>query len=219
MQIKWYGCHHYEQALSIQKAHHNSVCLGQEDIILGFEHFEVVTLGRSCKTTEELYENCSLDVHKTDRGGLATVHSPGQLVIYPIVDLKKNKISPQDFVCLCLKTTKLTLQNYDIKSELNLQKNGVFAGDAKIAFCGLRIENGVSRHGLSINFNNNLDLFKQIRVCGAENEKLTSLTLLTPKKLSIETVFNEWCTQYSALHKELRDRAISRSFMSNGLLA
>jgi len=166
-----------------------------ENYILGLEHPTVVTLGlRAHKTSlSDLgLDQLNFPIFKINRGGLATIHNPGQLVVYPILNIKKTGLSVKDFVhCLFLATQK-TLLHLGIQSEIDLCDNpGVYTQNGKIAFCGLQIQNGISSHGLSINIFNDLNIFTQIQSCGLTQAKFDSVKN-HGLNINVEQFFKLW---------------------------
>lgn len=131
--------------------------------IMGLEHPAVVTLGRRA---QEPHLPISLPVVRTTRGGLVTLHSEGQLIIYPIVNLKQQKIGVKDFVSELLSITQKTFADFQVQTFIDEERIGLYTAKGKIAFCGLEIKEGVSQHGLSVNISNDLSLFKNIVSCG-----------------------------------------------------
>ena len=173
---KYLGKIDFEQATSLQKDLWLKAKSGRNNIVLGLEHPAVITLGRRADLTEVYQTEKNIPVVKTSRGGLATLHSEGQLVIYPILQLSQFKLGVRDYVHTLLQTTenvflKLNLRTY--KDDLNI---GLYTERGKIAFCGLEIKNGISQHGISINISNDLSLFENIVSCGFQKPDLDRLS-------------------------------------------
>lgn len=170
----------FEEALKLQMRLHEEVKKAGPGLILGLQHPAVITLGLRGEASKDLRSDSEvlpLPVHRIDRGGQATLHSPGQLVIYPILPFQRMGLTPRDYVCLLLKTTCEFFRDLGLDAQVSEEKAGVFTPRGKIAFCGLRLSQGVSRHGLSLNISNDLSLFRWIRPCGISEEPLTSLAL------------------------------------------
>jgi lipoate-protein ligase B len=162
------------------------------------EHRACITLGRRgrveadiCWSTEKLNE-LGLDVVHTERGGQATLHSPGQLVIYPITCVQDRGVRAfVDAVQVC---TQKALAQLGVKTEVGSEP-GLFVDQAKLVAFGFQISSGVSRHGLAINVQNDLALFESIRVCGQSAAKVTSLKQLggpTDLRKVAEIWVHEW---------------------------
>ncbi len=171
---KYLGKMDFEKAVSLQKDLWQKAKSDRINTVIGLEHPAVITLGRRANSSE-VHEQNKIPVIGASRGGLATLHSDGQLVIYPIIQLSQYKLGVRDYVHLLLEVTekvffKLNLKTY--KDDLNI---GLYTENGKIAFCGLEIKNGISLHGISINISNDLNLFKNIRSCGFDTLDLDRL--------------------------------------------
>ncbi len=137
--------------------------------IFGLEHPTVITLGkRGSLSLDVNVSEEEIQVVEIDRGGQATLHSPGQLVIYPILNLRRLNLGVREYVETLEKVTIHSLKQLGIAAERGHQP-GVFTPNGKIAFVGVRIRRGISSHGISINFSNDLNLFQNIRSCGVQN--------------------------------------------------
>ncbi|MEY4615842.1 MAG: hypothetical protein RJB66_802 [Pseudomonadota bacterium] len=191
MQCQWLGLQLYEPTYKIQI---DSIKWPEEkELILGLEHNTVVTLGRRAKLEDEmLHQSKEFFFVQTDRGGLATLHSPGQLIIYPLLSLSKRNWGPKDYVCQLLQITKTCLQEYGVRAQSDESQSGLFVDNNKICFIGLRVAEGRVYHGLALNVSNDLSLFGHIRSCGIPQRPSTSLrcldVLVSPKE-----VFERWC--------------------------
>lgn len=171
----------YIRAYRIQKELVQKKRLGAgEDYILVCEHPAVFTLGRRGKranllVTESFLEKKSIPVYDIDRGGDITFHGPGQLVIYPVLDLKKFGKDMHRYLRsledLCIRF----LAGYSVSSFTIPGKTGVWAGSKKIAFIGVAASNWITYHGMSINIDVDLDYFNMINPCGMPGAEVTSL--------------------------------------------
>lgn len=164
----------YERSVQIQQSLLDLSRRTGAHYVIGLEHPAVLTLGYRAQREEEITET-DLPVVRISRGGLATVHSEGQLVIYPVVNLRELAIGPRDYVCLLLKTTQRMLKEIGVECQVDEQAIGLYTKRGKIAFCGIQIRNGISQHGLSLNVRNDLSLFSGIRACGVQNASFDSL--------------------------------------------
>ncbi|XP_068628899.1 octanoyl-[acyl-carrier-protein]:protein N-octanoyltransferase LIPT2, mitochondrial [Battus philenor] len=187
----------YDTGLKIQQAlarkHLNAIMNGQNinyDTLLLVEHKPVYTVGIRDETpNDEIIRLRSLgaEFKKTNRGGLITFHGPGQLVIYPVINLKNYKTSVKWYV-KSLEETVIRLCD-----ELGLEASrsphtGVWIGDNKIAAIGIHASRYVTTHGISLNCNNDLSWFTHIDPCGIEDKGVTSLTKETGVMYSTEKV-------------------------------
>jgi lipoyl(octanoyl) transferase len=142
------------------------------------EHLPVFTQGISGKA-ENLLKNSTITVVQSDRGGQITYHGPGQLVIYCLIDLKRLGVSVKKMVSLMEIAIMDLLNFYGIDAHLKQGAHGVYVKDAKIAALGLKVKNGRTYHGLSLNVNMDLSPFSQINPCGYQGLKVTQLIDLT----------------------------------------
>ena len=129
------------------------------------EHRPVFTLGQAGKP-EHLLRDVGIPVVKIDRGGQVTYHGPGQVVIYLLLDLQRLKIKVRELVAAIEQAIIDALADCGIAAERRTGAPGVYVGDAKIAALGLRIKNGCSYHGLSLNVDMDLSPFAAINPCG-----------------------------------------------------
>ncbi len=150
------------------------------DIILILEHFPVFTLGKrggreNIIVSEELLKSRGIPIVQTERGGNITFHGPGQLILYPIVDLERVKKGVADFVYELEGIMIQTAAHFGVKSERNEKNHGVWVKNAKIGSIGLSIKKGVSFHGLAFNVDMDLEPFSWINPCGMSDISMTSL--------------------------------------------
>ena len=144
------------------------------------EHEKVFTAGSS--TPKDLKETSinNIPLIQVNRGGKVTYHGPGQLVIYPILNIKKRKINIIEYINLLEEICIKVFKNNSIKLFRKKEKNrGLWTSKnkihKKIIFIGLRYSKGVIHHGLSINFNNDLEDFRKIDPCGLHRREISSL--------------------------------------------
>ena len=171
----------YSEALDLQKRLHARVVDGSlEGMLLLLEHPHVYTLGRRgpdahiLASPEEL-AHLSARVHRTDRGGEATYHGPGQLVGYPIIDLRSWGGGPLEYVRTLEQTIAATLAGFGIDAGSEGYPTGVWTGGAKIAAIGVRVSRGVTTHGFALNVAPDLTYFDHIVPCGIEDCRVTSM--------------------------------------------
>lgn len=193
---KWLGLLDYSECLSLQMNQWVSVKEStEEEVIFGVEHPSVITLGVRGNIQEDLFLSKNIPVVKADRGGQATLHSPGQLVIYPVLSLRKHHWGVRDFIEILLLTSKNTFSDYGLSTQIDMTgATGLYTDKGKIGFCGLRIKEGISYHGLSLNLKNDLGLFGQIRPCGillASMDRLQDHENLT-RDIFLEDFFQRW---------------------------
>ena len=144
------------------------------------EHPPVYSLGLNRKNVR-LPSNSDIPLVLTDRGGKITYHGLGQVIIYTLLDLKRNKLDIRSLVSLLEDTVIELLANYQLKAVAKVDAPGVYVDDAKIAALGLRIKNNYCYHGLSLNINMDLTPFQGIDPCG-----YVGLAVTQTKDLGIE---------------------------------
>ena len=155
----------------------NETILLQDEIWV-LEHEPVFTLGQAGKL-EHLLAPGDIPVVKTDRGGQVTYHGPGQMVIYPLLNLRRYKLGVRALVTLLEESIISLLAGFEISAEARSDAPGVYVDGAKVASLGLRIRKGCSFHGLSFNLEMDLEPFSRINVCGYQGLKVTQLSDLT----------------------------------------
>ncbi len=165
----------------------------QNDIVLFLEHPSVFTLGRrggrECMlVSEEFLENAGIQVIQVERGGNITFHGPGQLVVYPIVDLHAAKIKVVDFVNGLEDVMIRTAENWGIVAERNSANRGIWVGPHKMGSIGIAVRRGISFHGLALNVHTDLTPFSWIEPCGLQNVAMTTMQQETTQKIPIQQV-------------------------------
>lgn len=154
------------------------------DVLLVLEHPPVYTLGRRASITdlgrgEAWYREQGIAIERIDRGGHVTYHGPGQLVAYPIVRTD----SAREHVATMERAIVSALQDEGIETRLRddegVQYLGVWAGDGKIASVGVRVQRGVTTHGLAINVTNDLAPFDWVVACGLPDVRMVSVASVT----------------------------------------
>lgn len=138
------------------------------------EHAPVFTLGQAGKP-EHVLAPGEIPVLQVDRGGQVTYHGPGQLVVYPLLDLRRLKIGVRDYVCKIEQALIDTLDEWNIVAERRDGAPGVYVGGAKIAALGIRVRRGCTFHGLSFNVAMDLEPFHRINPCGYQGLQVTSV--------------------------------------------
>lgn len=186
----------YKKALEIQedlllKRQNGETC----DQLLLVEHPAVLTLGARGEYSniimpEEFLKSKGIDVFEVNRGGDVTYHGPGQVVGYPIVDLKNFERDVKQFVFNIEEVfIRLLKDEYGITAFREEQKyTGVWVLDNKITAIGIAVKKWVTMHGFAFNVNTNLEHFKYINPCGITDKGVTSLEKLTGEKQDFEAV-------------------------------
>lgn len=144
------------------------------DEIWVVEHDPVYTLGLNGKR-EHLLDTGTIPVVHCDRGGQVTYHGPGQLVVYPLLDMKRSKLGVRPLVTLLEEAMIQTLALHHIAANARADAPGVYVDGKKIGSIGIRIQKNCSYHGLSLNNYVDLSPFKGINPCGYSKLEVTRL--------------------------------------------
>ena len=178
----YHGLVPYEDCLEIQAKSHEMVSDGASDVLLMMQHPHVFTLGRRGRKEDVLISRekmleLGIEAFDTERGGEVTYHGPGQLIVYPIINLRRlGGIGPTEYVRKLEQSISQFLALYDIEVNTDKKPTGVWIGDHKIASIGVRISKGTTTHGFSLNISNDLSYFEHIIACGIPESKNTSLS-------------------------------------------
>lgn len=196
MKTHWLGLCPYLDAVRL-------AATAEAPTIVGSENLTCITLGRrSDLLSVEVHTDCpkELPIYTVDRGGHATLHNPGQLVIYPTLRLADHQLSVRDYVCTLAKTTVQLLENHGIRAyaitDPKQGEPGIYTGAGKIGFMGVRISRGVTSHGVSINVRNQLTDFAYIRSCSVWGQKMDSF-LNQGVDQPLDKLFFEWAELFS----------------------
>lgn len=172
----------YEQAYAFQKECVQKVLNGGPQKLIFCQHPPVLTLGRMSKDSNFLWNKSEIEakgvkILPIDRGGEITLHAPGQLVAYSIFDLNHYGRDLKFHLHQLEEVIILTLKHFGIHGRRIEGKTGVWVGNEKIASLGVGVKKWISFHGLALNINNDMDLFKMIRPCGMD------IRMISMKKL------------------------------------
>ena len=160
----------------------------RSDEIWLLSHKPVYTQGQAGKP-EHILNPGGIPVVQVDRGGQITYHGPGQLVAYLLINVKRRKMGVRSLVDLIEQAIIKTLSDYEIEAATRPGAPGVYVNDAKIAAMGLRIKNGWTYHGLSLNVNMDLSPFGNINPCGFEKLPITQVAdLVTGEEELLQSV-------------------------------
>lgn len=165
----------------------------EEDVVLILEHPSVFTLGRmacteNLKVSSAFLERKKISVIPVDRGGDITFHGPGQLVVYPIIDLTKAGLKVIDYVTGLEEIMLRTVADWKIPAERNSANRGIWVAGRKLGSVGISVKRGVSFHGCALNVNLSLKPFKWINPCGLKNVGVTSMEKELLQKISMSQV-------------------------------
>ena len=172
--VKDLGICNYNIALSKQEiTRENLIKKSGEDTLILVEHDHIYTLGKNANRDNILNNSC--EIIQTDRGGDVTYHGPGQLVGYPIIDLKRIGLGVKSYVNHLESLLIAVLNEYNIDAHIREGKPGVWVDDRKIGSIGIRVSHGVTTHGFSLNVNTDMNYFSNIISCGIDDVLMTSM--------------------------------------------
>lgn len=165
------------------------------DTLLLLEHPHVITLGvktRGATTnvtaSRELLVSRGVELHESGRGGDVTYHGPGQLVGYPILDLRPDRCDVHRYVRDIEEVLIRTAAHFGIEAGRVPGYSGVWVGDSKVAAIGVRISRWITSHGFALNVTTDLSYFDLIVPCGIADRGVTSLQQLTGRPLTMDEV-------------------------------
>jgi len=172
----------YAEALELQRSIARDRISGaiSQDVLLLMEHPPVVTLGRSSKekhlvASPEFLQTHGVELFEVERGGDVTFHGPGQLVGYPIIDLKRHRQDLHWYLRKIEEALINTLADYGIPGERNTSYTGVWTRGKKIASIGVHARDWVTWHGFALNVTTDLSFFDLIVPCGITGVDMTSI--------------------------------------------
>ena len=191
----------YLDTLQIQESLRNQVLKNDSNnFLIIVEHDHVYTLGKNANSSNVLNRIC--EIIPTQIGGDVTYHGPGQLVAYPIINLKKRKIGVKSYVAMIEKLISNILFDYGLKPHVPIKETGVWIDDRKIASIGIHVSRGVTMHGLAINVNTDLSYFDNIISCGIEGVKMTSMDKELGKKIRMNDIKKSLITHFNQIFKD-----------------
>ena len=196
------GCMAYGEALELQREAARQRISGElpQDLLLLVEHPPVVTLGRSSKeknlmSSPAFLASRGVELFEVERGGDVTFHGPGQLVGYPIIDLKRHRLDLHWYLRSVEEALIRTLSRYGIPGERSAGYTGVWTAGRKIASIGVHARDWVTWHGFALNVDTDLTYFDLIVPCGIQGVEMTSIAKemrlrsdLVPDDLGVDSV-------------------------------
>lgn len=162
------------------------------DSLLLLEHPHTYTLGRRAfigdvLAGDEALRRLGARVVQADRGGLVTYHGPGQIVGYPVMDVRPLG-GPRNYVCALEEVVMLTLNDFGLPAERIPDTIGVWVDGQKVASVGVRISRGISTHGFALNVNTDLSYFRHIVPCGMPGAVVGSMESLLGASVDVDGV-------------------------------
>lgn len=210
MEILDFGLKDYEEVLNLQHSFFDKLILDKKSGILGSEciligeHPPVITLGRRARNSNVLLsenelQNKGIKTFKIGRGGDVTYHCPGQIILYPIIDLDRHHLGVKEYVDLLEESVIRLLADYNIKGERINGATGVWIekntpNERKICAIGIRCSHFCTMHGLSLNVNSDLSGFRYINPCGFIDKGVTSIAeelKVEPEEIEIKKLKKE----------------------------
>ena len=183
------GTTSYENAMNLQSKLHQMLQRKKlPNVLLTLEHPPIITIGKTgskqdFKISTEAILDANVKIIETNRGGKATYHGPGQLITDPIINLRELRLGPQKYIFKIEETIIKTLNEFGVNCNRSIGNPGVWVEDSKIAAVGVKISEGISSHGFSINLTTNLSYFDFIVPCGIPDKSVCSLYSLGIKSI------------------------------------
>ncbi|MEJ2638422.1 MAG: lipoyl(octanoyl) transferase LipB [Desulfosarcinaceae bacterium] len=184
----------YGEALDLMRGLVTAKVAGDlPEILIMLEHEPVLTMGRrsaegDLKVSRACLHEQGIDLYQVERGGLLTYHGPGQLVAYPLLDLKRLKLGVVDLVGRLETAIIETLAEFDVTARRIDGQRGVYVGADKIASVGVAVKRSVSYHGLALNCDPDLGHFDLITPCGLTGIRMTSMADLLGRPIRTAAV-------------------------------
>lgn len=193
MEIKRLGLVDYDQVLTLQRNIREELIgkAGGEALLL-VEHPQVITLGRGATESDmafcdEVFASRGIEIKRVDRGGKATYHGPGQAVAYPILDLSRRGKDLRAYVNGLEDALISTLSRFGVRGSPSRNPAGVFVRGMKIGSVGVSVRRWVTQHGVSLNVDNDLEVYNHFSPCGFDGSIMTRLADHAPA--AMEDVF------------------------------
>jgi lipoate-protein ligase B len=203
----------YDRACQIQLDTSRKILCGEiPDTLLLLEHPPTITVGKTGKlenilVSKDELENNGVSLFFTDRGGDVTFHCPGQLVIYPIIDLRQRGRNVHTYVYDLEEVIIRTLGHFGIQATRESHA-GVWLQSRQIAAIGISIKRWITMHGIALNVCPNLDDFRVINPCGMAGVPVTSIKEVTGQEVSVQEVedivIGEYATIFNTVMEETR---------------
>jgi lipoyl(octanoyl) transferase len=189
---------HYDHALAWMEDKSRALTLDESKVFiaLGSHYPSVITLGKDQAkngfNNSMLLKASNILIRHVDRGGGATAHEAGQIVLYPVLSLRFHALPVKIFIDIIQKSLLNFLYNFNIKADSASDGPGLYVEGQKLAFVGMRVKNGITSHGAAINIFNNAELFKNIDPCGFKNLAISSLCHFVANLAHLEDLMDLW---------------------------
>jgi lipoyl(octanoyl) transferase len=172
--LRWLGQVEYREAWSRMQTFNEARSADSRDEIWFLEHAPVFTLGMNA-SSEHVLAPGTIPVVQTDRGGQVTYHGPGQLVVYPLLDVRRLRLAVRQLVQALESAVIGFAATRNVQAHARREAPGVYVGNCKLASIGLRIKRGCSYHGLALNVAMDREPFQRINPCGFAGMEVTDL--------------------------------------------
>lgn len=162
------------------------------DIILTLEHYPVLAIGRSgykpehLLVTKDTLDREGISMCHVNRGGGITYHGPGQLVCYPIFDLKSKELTVRQYIRYLEEVIIASLAQLRIGAWRSPSASGVWVDGGEVSSIGIHVSHGITKHGFAMNIRGELGRFGYIAPCGVAGKKVTSVTQVSGIELAVE---------------------------------
>ena len=203
--VRWLGRVEYEPTWREMQRITDTRDEHTPDEIWLLEHPPVFTLGLNADAGHVLAAG-DIPVIKIDRGGQVTYHGPGQLVVYPLIDIRRAKFGVRDLVTAMERAVIDYCASLNITAKCNTGAPGVYVDGRKIASVGIRIRRGASYHGLAFNVNMDLEPFQRINPCGYAGLQMTQLAALGQPDATVESTGRAFAPFLQRALEEIRIR-------------
>jgi lipoyl(octanoyl) transferase len=220
LEVRRLGLVPYDEALAMQRQLVEERRAGRvPDLLLLLQHPAVITLGvkgdggrANVVATDERLAELGIAVHETGRGGDVTYHGPGQIVGYPILDLKPDRCDVHRYVRDLEDVMIRVCADYGVTAGRIKGLTGTWVGAEKIGAIGVRLSRWITSHGFAFNVSTDLDHFKLIVPCGISDRGVTSLERGTGRRLSLSEVEDAVVRRFQDIfERELIDATLSKS--------
>ena len=207
LEVRRLGRMSYAEAVEFQQALVVDRRAGRlPDLLLLLQHPHIVTLGVSARkslsnlrVSRQLLQAMGVELYDAPRGGDITYHGPGQVVGYPIIDLRPDRCDVHRYVRDLETVLMRTALAFGVRTTQIPGLTGVWAGDDKLAAIGVRLSRWVTSHGFALNVDTDLSYFDLIRPCGIEGRGVTSLAHLTGAQVSSRAVEDVLVREFCAV--------------------
>jgi lipoate-protein ligase B len=195
----------YYRALKLQQQLAQARAEGRiGDVLLLLQHPPVFTIGRfrggeDITVPPEMLARDGIAVFHTNRGGGTTYHGPGQLVGYPILNLKENGLGVREYIGKLEAVITSVLAALGIRAHRVAEHPGVWVGNKKICSIGIHISHHITTHGFALNVSNDLRYFQYVRPCGLSGKAMTSVSELLGHRVAMETIIEALLPSFSEL--------------------